>query len=162
MGSLRSGCASLPDGPAGQAQRVATGIEPLVLTDEDRIAISRRASHGLVRALVAQACAALIAIVISGVVGGGAAAVSALLGAAAYFVPNALFALRLLLGMSAAVRPSPYAFFWGEAFKLGGAMSILALAAWAGSDWLVWPALVFGLFGVLKGYVLLLMVRKLP
>lgn len=161
MGSLRSGCAALPDSPPGP-KGLATTFTPLNLTDEDRIAITRRASNGLVRALVAQAGMALVAIAVSGLIGGGAAAVSALVGAAAYFVPNALFALRLLLGIFGAARPSPYAFFWGEAFKLGGAMSILALAAWAGTDWLVWPALVFGLFGVLKGYVLLLLFRRLP
>lgn len=105
---------------------------------------------------------ALVAIMISGLVGGKAAAVSAFVGAAAYFVPNALFAMRLLLGIFGAVRPSPFAFFWGEAFKLGGALAILALAVWLGGDRLVWPALLFGLFGVLKGYVLLLVFRKLP
>lgn len=134
----------------------------LVLTDDERVIIARRASHGLVWTLCAQAVMALVAIVLSGLVAGSAAAVSALLGAAAYFVPNALFAMRLLLGVFGAVRPSPYAFFWGEAFKLGAAMAILGLAAWYGRGWLVWPALLFGLLCVLKGYVLLLAVRKLP
>ena len=134
----------------------------LVLTDEDRVAIARRASHGLVWTIAAQACVALVAIIVSGLIAGGAAAVSALIGAAAYFVPNALFAMRLLLGVFGAIRPSPFAFFWGEAFKLGGAVAILGLAAWYGRDWLVWPALLFGLLGVLKGYVLLLVFRKLP
>lgn len=147
---------------SGQHPGDSTVSKPLVLTEEDRRKITRRAGNGLVRVLVAQACVALVAILISGLVGGKAAAVSALVGAAAYFVPNALFALRLLLGIFGAARPSPFAFFWGEAFKLGGAMAILGLAIWLGGDRLVWPALVFGLFGVLKGYVLLLVFRKLP
>lgn len=161
MGSIHSGYILTPgDGQDRTGSTVATG--QLVLTDEDRIAITRRAGHGLIWALAAQACVAVLAIVVSGLMAGGAAAVSALIGAAAYFVPNALFAMRLLLGVFGAVRPSPFAFFWGEAFKLGGAVAILGLAVWYGRDWLVWPALLFGLLGVLKGYVLLLMLRKLP
>jgi len=161
MGSLQSGCVLLTDGSQNcTGSTVATGR--LVLTDEDRIAIARRASHGLVWTLVAQAFVAFVIIAVSGWVAGVAAAVSALIGAAAYFVPNALFAMRLLLGMFGAVRPSPFAFFWGEAFKLGGAVAILGLAVWYGRDWLVWPALLLGLLGVLKGYVLLLVLRKLP
>jgi len=161
MGSLHSGCVLVPgDGQGHIGSTVATG--QLVLTDEDRIVITRRAGYGLVWALTAQACVAVLAIVVSGLVAGGAAAVSALIGAAAYFVPNALFAMRLLLGVFGAVRPSPYAFFWGEAFKLAGAAAILGVAVWYSRDWLVWPALLFGLLGVLKGYVLLLMLRKLP
>lgn len=161
MASLHSGRILVPgDGQDRIGSTVAA--EQLILTDEERITITRRAGYGLLWALAAQACVAVLAIVISGLVAGGAAAVSALIGAAAYFVPNALFAMRLLLGVFGAVRPSPLAFFWGEAFKLGGAVAILGLAVWYGRDWLVWPALLFGLLGVLKGYVLLLMLRKLP
>lgn len=160
MGSVQSGCVMRPDSRQDCAD--STVSKPLVLTDDDRRTITRKASHGLIRVLMAQAGMAFMAVLVSGFVGGKAAAVSALVGAAAYFVPNALFALRLLLGIFGAARPSPFAFFWGEAFKLGGALTILALAIWLGGDRLVWPALVFGLFGVLKGYVLLLVFRKLP
>src|SRR5690554_4718152 len=72
---------------------------PIVLTDEERARIGQRASQGLINALVAQAGMALFAIVLCGLVAGGNAALSAFVGAAAYFVPNALFALRLLVGM---------------------------------------------------------------
>lgn len=135
---------------------------PIVLTDAERAQIGRRASQGLIRALVAQAGMAVFAVVLSGLVAGGDAALSALVGAAAYFVPNALFAMRLLGGMFGAMKAGPMAFFWGEAFKLGTATLILGLAAWKGADWLVWPALLLGLLCVLKGYVLLLASRKLP
>lgn len=104
----------------------------------------------------------LVAVLVSWLVSGAAAAVSALVGAAAYFVPNALFALRLLLGLLGPVKSSPLTFFVGEAFKLGSAILIMGLAAWLGQDWLVWPAMLFGLLCVLKGYVLLLVFRKLP
>lgn len=133
-----------------------------MLTDEDRVAIARRARYGLVWTLGAQAFVAGLVVALSGLLAGSAAALSALAGAAAYFVPNALFAMRLLLGVLGVVRPSPWAFFWGEAFKLGAAVSILGLVVWQGRDWIVWPALLLGLLGVLKGYVLLLAMRRLP
>ncbi|UYO94185.1 ATP synthase subunit I [Pollutimonas sp. M17] len=134
----------------------------LVLTDRDRAAMNRRASGGIVRTLAAQAVMLLVAVLASWLVSGAAAAVSALIGAAAYFVPNALFALRLLLGLWGPVKSSPLTFFVGEAFKLGSAILVMGLAAWLGRSWLVWPAMLFGLVCVLKGYVLLLVFRRLP
>jgi ATP synthase protein I len=134
----------------------------LVLTEHDRAAIKRRASNGILRTLVAQAVMGAAAVLISWWVAGGAAAVSALVGACAYFVPNAFFALRLLLGLLGPVKSNPFTFFIGEALKLGSAVAVLVLVAWLGRDWVVWPALLFGLLFVLKGYVLLLAFRKLP
>ncbi len=135
---------------------------PLVLTEQDRAAITRRATSGILRTLVAQAIMACVAVLVSGLVSGAAAAVSALVGALAYFLPNALFALRLLLGLLGPVRSNPFTFFIGEALKLGSAVAVLVLVAWLGREWVVWPALLFGLLCVLKGYVLLLVFRKLP
>lgn len=104
----------------------------------------------------------VLAVVGSALVAGRYAAISALLGGLAYLVPNSLFALRLLLGVMGPVQPSPFTFFIGEAFKLGTAVGIFGLAAWLGQGWLVWPAMLLGLLLVLKGYVLLLLFRKLP
>lgn len=135
---------------------------PLVLTEHERAVINRRAGSGIVRALGAQAAMAAIAILVSWLVSGAEAATSAFVGAAAYFVPNTLFALRLLLGIFGPAKSNPFTFFLGEAFKLGSAVAVLVLVAWLGRDWVVWPALLFGLLCVLKGYVLLLVFRKLP
>jgi len=137
-------------------------VPRLVLTDQDRAAITRRASSGIVRTLAAQAAMLGVAVLVSWLVAGSAAAVSAFIGAAAYFVPNALFALRLLVGLFGPLKSSPFTFFVGEAFKLGAAVVVLGLAAWLGRGWLVWPAMLFGLLCVLKGYVLLLLFRRLP
>lgn len=134
----------------------------VVLSDEERIAMTRRASSGIFRSLVAQATMGCVAILASWLVAGTDAAVSALIGAAAYFVPNAFFALRLLVGLFGSSRASPLTFFVGEAFKLGSAVLVLGLAAWLGRGWLVWPAMLLGLLCVLKGYVLLLLFRRLP
>lgn len=137
-------------------------VERLVLSDGDRVVLKQRANRGIMRTLAAQAAMLVFAVVVSGLVAGTSAAASAFIGAAAYFVPNALFALRLLLGLLGSVQASPLTFFVGEAFKLGSAVLVLGAAAWLGGAWLVWPAMLFGLLCVLKGYVLLLMFRKLP
>jgi ATP synthase protein I len=134
----------------------------IVLSDEQRLNLRLRASAGIMRALYAQAAMGAIAILLSWLVAGKLAALSALIGVAAYLVPNAVFALRLLVGLMGPANSSPIAFFVGEAFKLGMAVAVLGLAGWFGRDWLVWPAMLFGLLCVLKGYVVLLALRKLP
>ncbi|TCV00552.1 ATP synthase protein I [Paracandidimonas soli] len=126
---------------------------------------SRRRSgqaHGILRVLMAQGVTGLLAVLVSWWAAGAAGAVSAFVGVAAYFVPNALFAMHLLVGLAGSGRASPLVFFAGEAFKLAAAIAILWLAGWYGRDWLVWPALLFGLLCVLKGYVLLLALRRMP
>lgn len=143
-------------------QQELDGYKPLVLSAEQKAAMAQKASSGIVHALCAQALMGVVAVTLAFLVSGVNAAASALLGAAAYFVPNALFALRLLLGLFGGGSASPMAFFWGEAFKLTAALLILGLAATTNTGWLSWPALLFGLVCVLKGYVLLLALRKLP
>ena len=136
--------------------------QAIVLSDADRELLRRKAGRGLLRALAAQAVMGLFAALVSWAVAGSAAGMSALIGAGAYFVPNALFAMRLLVGLISSRKASPFAFFVGEFVKLVSAVLILALVAYYAQSWLVWPALVFGLVCVLKGYVLLLFFRKLP
>ena len=101
----------------------------LVLTEHERAAINRRASSGILRALAAQAIMAAVAVLVSWLVSVGSAALSALVGACAYFVPNALFAQRLLLGLLGPEKSNPFTFFLGEALKLGSAVAVLVLAA---------------------------------
>lgn len=139
-----------------------TEAEAIVLTPEQRDRLARRASLGIVQILTAQAFLALVVVAISWWLGGKEAAASALIGAGAYFLPNSLFAVRLLIGLMGGADATAMSFFWGEAFKLGSAIALLGMAAWQFSDWLVWPALLFGLIGVLKGYVVLLALGKLP
>lgn len=141
---------------------VATIPDVLVLTDQDRAVIARRARIGLFKALAAQAAMMALAVGVSWIVAGFAAAASALIGAAAYFVPNALFAMRLLLGYYGPKRSSSLTFFIGEALKLMVVCGVIVLVAWRGGDWLVWSAFLLGLLAVMKGYVLLLVMRRLP
>lgn len=135
---------------------------PFVLTTQDRARIARRTRVGLMLALVAQAGTGTLVALIAWVVAGMDAGASALIGAAAYFVPNALFALRLFAGQLRPGRAGSRAFFWGEALKLLSAAMVLALVAWYWGSWLVWPAFLLGLLGATKGYVVLMALRRLP
>lgn len=139
-----------------------TEHKAIVLTPEQRQRLARRSSIGIVQILSAQALLALVVILLAWWLGGRYAAASALIGAGAYFIPNAIFAVRLLLGLIGGASANAISFFWGEAFKLGAAIAILGLSAWQFHSWLVWPALLAGLIGVLKGYVVLLAIGKLP
>jgi len=132
-----------------------------VLTDADRAALDAQACRGLLRVLAAQGSMGLAAAAIAGIIAGAAAGWSALAGAGAYFVPNALFALRLLVNVLKSGQASPVTFFLGEMVKLLMTALLLWLLAYVAQDWLVWPAVLLGLAFTLKGYLLLLMFRKL-
>ncbi|MFN7570045.1 MAG: ATP synthase subunit I [Betaproteobacteria bacterium] len=97
---------------------------------------------------------ALVA-VIAWAVGGGSAAVSALLGGAACFVPNGLFALRLAVASRRPGGADAATFFVGEFVKLGSTVALLALAIWAYRD-MVWLALVASIVVTLKSYLVAL------
>lgn len=133
----------------------------LVLTDADRAALNARACRELLWAVLAQGVMALVAAAIAGIVAGAAAGLSALAGAGAYFFPNALFALRLLVNVLKSDRASPVTFLVGEMIKLFMTVMLLWGLAHLAGDWLVWPAVLLGLVFTLKGYFLLLMFRKL-
>ena len=138
------------------------GTAPRVmLTDDERARVKARARRGLVNAVAAQGLMAVVATLAAWAVAGAAAGWSALAGAGAYFVPNAIFALRLYLSGRAPGRTHPFTFLFGEAFKLAATVLLLWLAVRVGGGAVVWPALLAGLVCTLKGYVLLLMFRRL-
>ena len=124
--------------------------------------IARRSQVGLYRALAAQAFTGMLVVLGAWGFAGKDAGVSALIGAAAYFVPNALFAVRLLLGYFGPKIPGSLAFFVGEMLKLLVVAGVVVLVAWQWGNWLHWPAFLLGLLGVMKGYVVLLVLRRLP
>lgn len=148
----------------GEARQVLANQDSvdrvLVLSDADRAALNAQAGRGLLLALVAQGAMGLAVAVIAGVVGGAAAGWSALAGAGAYFIPNALFALRLAVSVRAG-KASPFTFLSGELIKLFATALLLWLLSHVAQDTLVWPAALLGLILTLKGYLLLLMFRKL-
>jgi|SRR5690606_15718538 ATP synthase protein I len=134
----------------------------LVLGDAERALIARRSRVGLFRALAAQAFTGMLVVLCAWGIAGKNAGASALIGAGAYFVPNTLFALRLLLGYFGPKRPGSLAFFWGELLKLLVVAGVVVLVAWRWGGWLNWLAFLLGLLGVMKGYVVLLALRRLP
>jgi ATP synthase protein I len=136
-------------------------FKSLSLSPEEKPVLDAKAGQGLVRAVVAQGVMAVLAAVFAWAVAGPAAGLSALAGAGVYFIPNSLFALRLLLNVHRSGRANPFTFFLGEAFKLGMTVLLLALVVYFWRSELVWPAMLVGLLCVLKGYVLLLVVGKL-
>lgn len=137
-------------------------IIPVRLTPEQAKRLRARSVKGILNALLAQLAAGLVVVILSWLFSGSKAAVSALIGMMAYFLPNSLFALRMFLGMFSSAQPSAYSFFWAEFLKLTMAAAILGFFGYYLHDWLVWPAMLLGLIAVLKGYAVLLLFNKLP
>jgi len=131
-----------------------------VLTEADHAAMQAHAMKDLGRLVMVQGAFALLAALVCWVGFGWQAGASALAGGLAYYLPNLLFALRLMLGLAAARPLSPFGFLLGELGKVGAAVALLALLGYTYKAWLVWPAVLFGLVCVLKGYVLVLLLGK--
>ncbi len=105
------------------------------------------------RLVLLQGIAAVLVTLIAWILGGSAAAWSALLGGAACVVPNGLFALRLA---AAARRPQGAGvatFFVGEFLKVASTVALLALIVWAYQD-LVWVAMIAAIIVTLKSYLI--------
>ena len=88
--------------------------EAVRLSDEERQRVNRRASIELLQLLLAQLLAGLMVALLAWVLSGYQAAISALAGAGAYFLPNLFFALRLLFAMSQPGGSGPGLFLVGE------------------------------------------------
>jgi ATP synthase protein I len=113
----------------------------------------------MLRTVALQAGAVVAAALIAWLVGGGKAGWSALFGGASYTVPNALFALRIVMSVNKPGGTTPATFFLGEFFKIGSTVGLLVLIVWAWRD-VVWLALLAGLLVALKSYVLAFLIRK--
>jgi len=107
----------------------------------------------MVRIIGLQVVATALVAALSWIVSGRAAAVSAVLGGAACFVPNALFALRLSWAARTPGRSGPMTFLVGEFVKLGLTIALLVGMA-RGVPHLVWPAAIVAIIVCLKSYLL--------
>ena len=113
----------------------------------------------MIQVVLVQFVAGLVVSAVAGVVGGGTAALTALLAALACVIPNGLFALNLALlaqrrqarGHAAAVptaMPSALPLLVGEFCKLLLTMGLLSLLVWVYRD-VVWLALIAAVGAVL-------------
>lgn len=134
---------------------------PLVLTDAERAKINARAQKELVNVVLVQALMGTTVALIAGLIAGQAAALSALAGAGAYFVPNLLFALRLIVAMHSPRASNPLIFLVGEMIKIAAAVALLWLIHRLGGNKVVWLAVFAGLVGVVKAYLLMMILGGL-
>jgi ATP synthase protein I len=80
---------------------------------------------------------------------------SAVLGGLCCVVPNAVFALRLFVGVHRPGAANPMTFFIGEFIKIALTVAFLGAIAWLYHD-LNWLALICGFIVALKSYIILL------
>ena len=131
------------------------------LTDEQRQRVNSRASVEMLQLLLAQVFAGMLVAILALVLSGYQAAISALAGAGAYFLPNLLFAFRLLIAMGRPGGSGPGVFLVGEMLKILASVAFLWLLAKFGGDKVHWLAVFFGLLAVLKSYFLVFAYRAL-
>jgi len=130
----------------------STATEQVVLSDEQKARLAQKARRDLLRALVSQVVASALVAVVFGLVSGAGSALSALLGAACYLAPNAVFVFRLLLATFKPNGAGPATFLVGNALKLLAAIGLLWLLADLEAGRLDWLAAIVGLIVALKGY----------
>jgi ATP synthase protein I len=109
----------------------------------------------MLRIVLLQLAASVVAGAIAGLVAGSPAFYSALLGGLCCVIPNGLFALRLFANAQQANGANPMSFFIGEFVKIGLTVALLGAIAWVYRD-LNWLALIAGFVVALKSYILLL------
>jgi len=126
--------------------------ERVELTDEQKARVAQRARRDLLRVLLSQLLASVFVAGLFGLVSGKESALSALLGASCYLLPNALFVLRLLLGTFRPQGAGTGTFLIGSALKVLTAIGLLWLLADQGAGQLDWVAVLVGLIAALKGY----------
>lgn len=105
-------------------------------------------------AIFLQVGATVIVTALLGAVVGLHGAISALIGGAAYVLPNFLFALRLTMAARAGKGSlaSVATFFVGEFFKVAATIGLLAIAAKQYPD-LHWPSMLIGLAVAMQAVV---------
>lgn len=109
----------------------------------------------MLRVILLQLAATIVAGLVAGLLGGTPALFSALLGGLCCVVPNGLFALRLFAQAKKGGTPNPMPFFIGEFVKIALTVALLGAIArlYHGLNWL---ALIAGLIVALKSYIILL------
>ena len=107
----------------------------------------------MLRVIGLQVAATIVVAIASGLIGGTSAAASALLGGAACFVPNALYAANLAWARSRSASLGVMAVLVGEFVKIGLSIAALALVAALYRD-VVWVAVIVAVIAALKAQFL--------
>lgn len=110
------------------------------------------------KAVLLQASATLVAILLAGLLAGEHGAVSAALGGAAIFLPNLLFALRLAAVSRLKGAAHPATFLIGELVKVALTLALLIAASQLYSG-LHWLSLLAGLFLALQSNLFALLMK---
>lgn len=108
------------------------------------------------KTVLLQVAATLVVTGLAALLAGPRGAVSALLGGAAYVVPNLLFVTRLKAAASAG-RASAASFFIGELMKIVATLGILVVAQHYYD--VHWLAMLVGLFAALKSNLFALLLK---
>ncbi len=132
--------------------------KPIKLSEQDKRLIALKARALLGWLVLSQLLAGLFVSALFGVFSGQAAALSALAGAGAYWLPNAIAALRLALSTFRPQGANPVAVLGGFLVKMLVAALLLWVVAQYGGDQVNWFAVLLGLIATLKGYLIAFMV----
>lgn len=136
-------------------------MEAIKLTPEQRVRMNAQAARGLIHILLAQFALLAVVMLLVAWLGGWNSALSAMVGGMTYFIPSLLVTIQMLLRLYSGRNASAGALFIVEGIKICGTVALLVLVAKVMGDWISWPALLAGLISVMKGYLLLLMFRKI-
>jgi ATP synthase protein I len=109
----------------------------------------------MLRIILLQLAASVVAAIIAGLLGGMPALISALLGGLCCVVPNGLFALRVFANVQKSGGANPMSFFIGEFIKIILTVALLGAVAWLYRD-LNWLAMIAAFIVALKSYIILL------
>jgi len=109
----------------------------------------------MARVVLLQIAAALIVAVLAAVFGNVSQALSALFGGLCCALPNAFFALRLIMGTKKPGGANPMTFFIGEFIKIALTIALMAAVVYWYRD-VNWPAFLIAFIVVLKSYFILL------
>lgn len=136
-------------------------MEAIKLSPEERIRMNAQAAKGLLHILVAQLILLVVVTLLTWLLAGLMPMVSAFVGGMAYLLPSALVIMQMLMRLYAGTNASASSLFIAEGIKIGGTIALLVFLVKSAGEFIVWPALLVGLISVMKGYVLLLLFKKI-
>jgi ATP synthase protein I len=138
----------------GGKQATPEPVEPI--SPEVVAQLRRESQQSLVQSVAVQWSVSVIVALIALIVGGKAAGLSGLLGAACVALPNSLLAFKLLMNSMRPDGGSGTTVLVGEFVKIGAVVLLLVLVVKLGGALIVWPALLAGLIAALKSYWVML------